>query len=481
MGKAKYLQIVDFIKERISNGEWTIGSLIPSQRELARIFRVNRSTVITALDELMAEGLIEAKAGSGTMVTNNTWTLMGNDFSPNWNENIAFGIHKASMATVQKINELESNSDFIQLSKGELSPDIFPLESMKKVVKKVSGQITPFGYEEPKGNLKLRQAISDYLQKRGIDASPASILVVSGALQGLQLISLGLLQRRTTVFLEKPSYLNSLSIFQSAGMELKGVQLDEEGLDFNRISLSNEKGRSVLYTNPTFHNPTGKLMTESRRMELIEFCRENQLPIIEDDVYRDLWIDSSPPSPLKSMDRYGNVLYIGSLSKTLSPGLRIGWLLGPESVISRLADLKMQSDYGSSTLSQYVAAEWLASGLYEEHLENVRKQLKIRRQTVLETLNKYLKNYADWETPKGGFFIWVKMKPEHKTARLFEKAYAQGILLNPSKIYENSADQAIRISYANAPLEKLKEGIIQLSIILKGESVKALGDSPPVY
>lgn len=466
MKKPKYQLIVDFIKEKIAKGEWVIGSRIPSQRDLAKMFDVNRSTVITALEELMADGLIEGKAGMGTVVTNNTWTLMGNQSSTNWNENITLGIHKPSVTTVQEINEAESNNNLIQLSKGELSPEMFPLEEMKSIFQKVTDQLTPFGYEEPKGNIKLRNAISDYLKTRGMDVSPSSILVVSGALQALHLISIGLLKRGSTVFLEMPSYLYSLTVFQSVGMELKGLLMDKEGIMVDSIYQTKEKGKSVLYTIPSFHNPTGTLMQEKRRDELIEYCEREQLPIIEDDVYRDLWIDTLPPEPLKSRDRHGNVLYLGSLSKSLSPGLRIGWVVGSESVINRLADLKMQSDYGSSTLSQLVAAEWLSSGLYEQHLQNVREQLRIRRRTALEALEKHLSSYATWEIPKGGFFIWVKIKPVFKVKRLFDKALRQGILLNPGSIYAEQSGQFIRLSYGFASLDEIEKGIFQLSELL---------------
>jgi len=468
MKKPKYQMIVDFIKDKISKGEWAIGGQIPSQRELANLFQVNRSTVITALEELKADGLIEGKAGKRTVVTHNTWTLMENRFSRNWNEKITLGIHEPSVSTVQKINEAESNTHLIQLSKGELSPKLFPLKEMKAIIQKISNQLTPFGYEEPKGNSKLRQAICNYLKERGIDVSPSSILVVSGALQALHLVAVGLLNRGSTVFLEVPSYLYSLSVFQSAGMNLKGIPMDREGLRIDSMYQSKEKGQNVLYTIPTFHNPTGTLMQDKRREELMEYCIREQLPVIEDDVYRDLWIDNPPPSPLKARDNHGNVLYLGSLSKTLSPGLRIGWIVGPESVIARLADLKMQSDYGSSTLSQLVATEWLSSGRYEHHLEIVRGQLKIRRQTALEALTTYLGSYATWKIPAGGFFIWVKINPQYKVKSLFHKALSKGILLNPGSIYAEQSGQFIRLSFGFASQEEIHKGVFELSQIIKG-------------
>ncbi|MBD8027203.1 PLP-dependent aminotransferase family protein [Ureibacillus sp. Re31] len=467
MKKPKYQMIIDFIKEKIAKGEWAIGSPIPSQRNLAKQFQVNRSTVITALEELMAEGLLEGKAGKETVVTNNTWTLMGAKSSTNWNENVTLGIHKPSVSMVQEINEAESNTNLIQLSKGELSPEMFPLEDMKFIVQKVSNQLTSFGYEEPKGNINLRKAISDYLMVRGIEASPSSILVVSGALQALHLISIGLLKRDSTVLLEMPSYLYSLNVFKSVGMELQGLAMDKEGLIIDSIYLTKEKGKNILYTIPTFHNPTGALMQEERREKLIAYCEREQLPVIEDDVYRDLWIDNPPPKPLKARDLYGNVLYVGSVSKTLSPGLRIGWIVGSESVINRLADLKMQSDYGSSTLSQLVAAEWLSSNFYNTHLEKVREQLRVRRKVALDALDIYLSPYATWDIPKGGLFIWVKIKPEFKVKRLIEKAFSNNILLNPGSIYAEKSGQFIRISYGYASLDEIKVGIFKLSEIIK--------------
>ncbi|KJD52116.1 GntR family transcriptional regulator, partial [Bacillus amyloliquefaciens] len=206
----KYKQIIQFIKEKIANGEWPIGTKIPSQRSLAKHFAVNRSTVITALEELIADGLIEGRMGKGTIVINNTWTLLAKHSTPDWDKYVAAGFQQPSRKTVQEINQSESNSTLIQLSKGELSNELFPLDIMKEMMEKVAHNMDAFGYEEPKGYLPLREALSSYLQTVGIHASPSSILIVSGALQALQLIAMGLLQSGSTVFLDQPSYLYSL-------------------------------------------------------------------------------------------------------------------------------------------------------------------------------------------------------------------------------------------------------------------------------
>ncbi|UMU16856.1 PLP-dependent aminotransferase family protein [Bacillus velezensis] len=464
----KYIQIIQFIKEKIGNGEWPIGSKIPSQRTLAKHFEVNRSTVITALEELTADGLIEGRMGKGTVVTNNTWTLLAKNSPPDWDQYVTSGIQQPSQKIVQEINKSESNSDLIQLSKGELSHEIFPLAVMKEIMGKVSQNIEAFGYEEPKGYLPLREALSGYLRTIGIQASPSSILIVSGALQALQLISMGLLQRGSTVFLDQPSYLYSLHVFQSAGMKLTGVPMDHDGLLPEHIRMARgERGRAILYTNPCFQNPTGILMSKKRREEILAASENTQLPIIEDDIYRELWIDEIPPDPIKTIDKNGHVLYIGSLSKTLSPGLRIGWIVGPEPVIERLSDIKMQTDYGSSSLSQRVAAEWFISGEYQQHLEQVRSQLKVRRELALSVLETHLKDVATWNIPKGGFFVWVKILPSISMKLLYTKALSKGILLNLGRIYAEEKGNYIRLSYAYASLEDLQKGIYELGLMIK--------------
>ncbi|WP_270573455.1 PLP-dependent aminotransferase family protein [Bacillus glycinifermentans] len=466
MKRPKYKQIIEYIKEKIGNGEWPIGSKIPSQRTLAREFNVNRSTVITALEELAADGLIEGRMGKGTVVVSNTWTLLANRSSPDWGKYVDAGFQQPSRKTVQEINQSESNPDLIQLSKGELSKDMFPLSVMKEMMGKVAHNLEAFGYEEPKGYLPLREALSRYLRTLGIQASPASILIVSGALQALQLISMGLLQSGSTVFLDRPSYLYSLHVFQSAGMKLSGLPMDEAGLLPQTIGTV-PRGRAILYTNPCFQNPTGVLMSQKRREEVLRLSEKEQLPIIEDDIYRELWIDQAPPPPIKSIDQNGHVLYIGSFSKTLSPGLRIGWIVGPEPVVERLSDIKMQTDYGSSSLSQRVAAEWLTTGHYQKHLENVRDQLKKRRDFVLEVLEEHLKGLASWNVPKGGFFIWLNILPPLSMKSLYAKALAEGILLNSGSIYAQENGNFIRLSYAFASSGDLKKGIYQLSLIIK--------------
>ena len=167
------------------------------------------------------------------------------------------------------------------------------------------------------------------------------------------------------------------------------------------------------------------------------------------------------------MDVSGNVIYVSSVSKTLSPGLRIGWAVGPESVINRLADIKMQMDYGSSSLSQLVVAKWLETGLYQEHLKEMRFELKKRRDFTINLLDKYFKDIAVWNIPKGGYYVWIDLKENINMYKIFEDAYSKKVLLYPGYLYEATSNNSLRISYSYASFEEIEKGLKILSQIIK--------------
>ncbi|WP_432404000.1 PLP-dependent aminotransferase family protein [Wukongibacter sp. M2B1] len=463
-----YKQIIGYVRGKISNGEWEIGEKLPTQRQLSDGFNVNRSTIIQALDELKAEGLIEAKGSKGTVIVNNTWSVLASTPPPNWQDYIESGIHRPNLSTIQVINNLEFKPEMIRLGTGELSPDVFPRKMMKKIMGRVSDKMSSLGYEQPKGSLYLRKILSQYLKKYDINVSPSSILIVSGSLQALQLISMGILHHGSMVLTEKPSYLKSLHVFQSAGMNLKGVNMDDYGIITGEIKKRKSNNKTtLLYTIPTFHNPTGIVMPDRRRKEILEICEEERLPIIEDDAYRELWLDDEPPMPIKSRDGSGIVLYLGSISKTLAAGLRIGWLVGPQPVIDRLGDIKMQTDYGASSLSQLILAEWMSSGLYDEYLIMLRKEIKLRREIALRTLEDNFSDIATWNRPKGGFYIWTNLERKISMNKLFTSAVKRNLLINPGNIYDFSYNQNLRISYSYASLDDLEMGLKKLSQLIR--------------
>ena len=358
----------------------------------------------------------------------------------------------------------------IRLGTGEPDPRLFPSKIWESTLQKLSRQVTDLGYLEPLGLLELRKAISAHMKTLGIDAPPSCILITSGALQALQLISVCLLPKGSAVFTEAPTYLKSLQVFQSAGMTLSGVPTDKKGMQYWKLASALRGGgepfSSILYTIPTNQNPTGITMPDDRRMELMNFCAQNRMPVIEDGAYHELCFSDKPPLPLKAYDRAGMVIYLGSASKTLAPGLRIGWIIAPEPIVQRLGDVKMQTDYGASSISQWIFAEFLTSGLYYQYLSSLKNELHRRRDHALDVLNRNYRNIADWNKPSGGFYIWLTFKDDIPMQRLFKKSAKAGILLNPGYMYDFEQNNSLRLSYAYASCEEFEDAAIKLAEIV---------------
>ncbi len=453
-------QIKQYMLDRIAKGDWPLETKLPPERQMATAFQVNRSTLVTVLDDLKAQGLLEGRGRKGTFVVNNSWSLLTSSAQPDWATYIDQGIHAPNQWMIQQINHLEFTEDIIRLGTGEPSPALFPKDLMAQVMEAVSKEITHLGYEEPKGNIRLRRAIATDLKRFGMDVPVDQIMIVSGSLQAFSLIARSILQPNSSIYTERPSYVKSLNVFQSAGMRLDGIEMDDWGISLGHLEKRMKKsGTNLLYTIPTFHNPTGVLMPLERRRDLLELAGRLQLPIIEDDAYRDLWLDEEPPIPLKAMDTSGNVIYIGSLSKSYAPGIRIGWVVGPQPIVDRLGDIKMQTDYGASSLSQLVAAKWLEDGYHLTYQKRLRRALIKRRDLVLSILENRFSDLATWSRPSGGFYVWLQLNQAIDQQRLFQRLLEDRILINPGNIYDYGDTQAIRLSYAYADEEEIRHGL----------------------
>ena len=462
-----YRQIYSFIRDKILTGQWPAGTCLPPQRSFALTLQVNRSTLCTALDELSADGFIKSRRGSGSLVTNNAWTKFSRE-PANWNPYLYQTAVLSNLPMIQTINQKEFDPGMIRLGTGELSPDLLPHKELKALFPAAVTNIPSFGYQEPLGLLELRQEISRHLQKNGIQASPDSILIVSGALQALQLIFFGLLPPRSRIFVEQPSYLHSLKMLQSGNLQFSSIPVSDEGISLSSLYFQQKKSpHALFYTIPSFQNPTGNLLSTEKRKQLLTLCQKLQLPILEDNVYSDLWLNKPSPPPLKSLDHTGSVLLIDSLSKAIGPGLRIGWIVGPEAVIARLGDLKMQHDYGCSILSQWMAKEWLQSNLHQQHMTRLRQELKRRQQLTDQLLQRCFCDIADWQLPDGGFYIWLHLKKTISLHTLFEQALQKKILLNPGCIYHPLDTSHLRISIAYASDEELHYALPELAELIK--------------
>ena len=465
-----YRQIVGFVCDKVKCGDWPVGTRLPSQRTLAELFEVNRSTVTAAIDELVSCGIVTGNRSAGARIAGDSWPLLLSA-APDWSKMISSGFFRENDRTIQAINRLEFVPDMVRLGTGELDTRLFPAEMWQTVLKKLSGEIPSLGYLEPLGLPALRQAIAAHMETLGVQTSPSCILITSGALQGLQLISASLLPGGSTVFTEAPTYLKSLRVFQSAGMRLSGLPMDSNGISLHALSAALDAKAAhhpaILYTIPTNQNPTGLTMSAERRQALMALGAEKRLPIIEDGAYHELCYDAEAPLPLKAFDQSGNVLYLGSASKTLAPGLRIGWVIAPEPIVQRLGDVKMQMDYGASSVSQWIFAEFLTSGLYRRYLDELRAELRRRRDHALAALKQHFSNLARWNEPTGGFYIWLTFKEKVPIDHLFERAAREHILLNPGDIYDFTRSRSLRLSFAYTTSEEFETAISRLAQLVR--------------
>ncbi|AST95385.1 aminotransferase-like domain-containing protein [Shouchella clausii] len=443
------------IRAKIEAGEWYPTMKLPTQQELAAYYQVNRSTVIAALDRLKARGIIVSIQGKGSFVSNDS----GNEEGVVWKELAKWSFYPKNKALVQHLNEWENDATLIQLSKGVLAHELQPKNAIKEALTAMAVQNVGFDYGDGRGDEGLRQALSVYLQEKGIQASPDSILIVSGALGGLQLIGTGILQTGSVLFHEPVSYLRSLTFFASLGIRTSP-------LDFAANHAKKELAKQsahALYVNPTHHNPTGMTLDEGARRKLLLLAGKTRMPIIEDDIYGDLSFEEGP-KPLKAYDRKGQVLYLGSFSKTVSPGFRIGWLVGPPDIVQKLADLRMQTDYGSSMLSQFVCRHLLETGTYRRHVWTLKEHLRERKDWLLGLLQKHFGELGSCGDVQGGFFIWFTFRKERAPhmQRFVTACHRRGVVIHPGFIYGEERQASIRFSFAFESLENMEKGLLQV-------------------
>ena len=468
MKKPKYQEIIDDLIKSINDGILEAGMKLPSQRVLAEKYEVNRTTIIHVLEILKSKGILETKERKGIYVADNQWnTYIQNNIS--WQSYIGNNASKNNQYYIQEINRCEFIEGIQRLGTGELSPRLIPNEILKNIITEDNRNHLTTNYEEPKGNIHLRNQIKEFMSKRGIECNIEEICVTSGALQGLKLISDGLLTPQSKILVETPSYINSIRTWHAIQSKLIALPIEYIKNNINAIFKEDEDySNSILYCNPTLHNPTSNTYTVIEKNKLLEQSKEKGIPIVEDDIYSELWFGNNIPKSLKQLDKNNNVIYIGSLSKTVSPGLRIGWIIGNENVIEHLADLKMQNDYGASSVSQFIAARWLES-YHEAHIDSLKTALLKRKNIMCEVLYKYFSDIGYWDEPQGSFYIWFKFRKKINMKKLFQLALEENILINPGEIYSNSDKGKIRFSYSYIDEEMIEPSIKRLREIIDRE------------
>lgn len=455
-----FRQIALYFEQEIAEGKRQPGSQLPPERKLAQVLGVNRSTITAAYAELRATGLIESRQGSGYRVSETMWGVRTKQI-PNWKRYAERGVFLPSAPLQYRIRQVRDQPGMINLASGEPSPELYPGELLAEAMSKIPVE-SSLSYPEPEGLLALRAEISHYLKENlHISVCEDEILITAGAQQALHLITQCLLNPGDTVGIEGPSYFYSLPLFQSVGLRILRIPMDKDGLIPDEIvELYSRHRIKMVFTNPTLQNPTGVTLSLDRRREFIEICQKFGIPIVEDDPYHDLFFDGRRVLPIKAFDNGHSVLYIGSLSKTVAPGLRIGWIVGPKSIIDRLSDAKQQMDFGTSTIIQYLASEYLKSEKREHHLEKVRVKLLHRR----DRMQSHLKDFShliDYMEPNGSFNIWCRLKKPVSDSDLLEACIRNGVLIRPGGVF-GSVPGCFRITFANCTHTMVHQGLNRL-------------------
>ncbi|KAB7705319.1 aminotransferase class I/II-fold pyridoxal phosphate-dependent enzyme [Bacillus aerolatus] len=456
--KPVYKQIAEYIELKISTGDYLAGSKLPSERALAKELKVNRSTIIAAYEELRAAGIVTRREGSGTHVSADIWGL-SHQRTPNWNRYVEYGSFLPNDPLARRIRKETQEKNIINFATGELSADLFPSSYFQQLLaeKPFDGYL---GYDHPQGNLSLRETIVSHVREfKKVETSASSVLITSGAQQALHLIVQCLLKPGDAVAIEDPSYSFSLPLFQSAGLRTFLLPVDEHGVKPEDILSLYQKHRiRMVFLNPDFQNPTGTVLHLERRKEILELSSLYGIPIIEDDPYSLTSFTGKINPTLKSMDENGNVLYITSLTKIVASGLRIGWIIGPDTVIERLADAKQQIDFGHSIFPQWVAEQFLSSDSFSSHIVSLRNELKRKRDLLVASLKEQIGSKVRFHVPEGGIHLWVKLTEDIDENKLLEAAIKHGVAFVPGRLL-GSEKGWMRFTFARPEAETIQEGI----------------------
>lgn len=455
-----YRQIATVLRERIAGGDLPPGTRLPAERDLARALGVNRTTVVAAYDELEAEGLVDCRPGRGTVVGDGARAAPG----PDWDRRLGAAATRWEFPLVREMQDALASPDLVPLAHGEPGPDLWPRKALGRLLRRASLDRVPLGYPEPHGYRGLREVLVDRLRRRGIAVGPESIVLVNGSQQGFHLIAQTLLSPGDAVAVERPSYLGTLGLFAGTGIRPVSVPVGAAGLDFGALEAALGDGRlRALFTIPTCQSPTGTTLGEADRRRLVSLAVRRRLLVVEDDPFGDLVLDGPAPRSLKAYDTTGSVITLGTLSKTAAPALRVGWLVAPAPVAEVLARARLQFDLGGGVLSEWVAAEWLASGGYDEHLTWLRGALAERRAAMLDALERWLGGVATWVAPAGGYHVWCRLDVRAPSVAVFREAVRHGVAVVPGAAYRYEPGAPhVRLSFCHAPPDQIAEGVRRL-------------------
>lgn len=371
--------------------------------------------------------------------------------------------HKMNPSVIREILKVTEKPGIISFAGGLPSPKTFPVDAFAAAcatVLKTDGRAA-LQYAASEGYRPLCEWVAQQLPW---DVSPDQVLITTGSQQGLDLVAKVLIDEGSTVLVETPTYLGALQAFTPMEPTIVSVDSDAEGIAVADL-VQKAPGARFLYVLPNFQNPTGRSMSEARRAALVAAAQAAGLPIVEDNPYGDLWFDQPPPPPLTARNPEG-CIYLGSFSKVLAPGLRLGYVIAPKAIMPKLLQAKQAADLHSPSFNQRMVAEVLKDGFIDRHVPTIRALYKAQCQAMLDALKTDMAGLdVQWNSPDGGMFLWVRLPEGLNAVELLPKAVDKGVAFVPgAAFYADHADpRTLRLSFVTASVEQIHIGIKALA------------------
>lgn len=457
-----HIQIADSLRGRFERGDFQSGEQLPTTRDLARDLGVSRSTVVRAYEQLTREGWIEGRVGRGTIASDRGSAPKRH---LNWDLLLTERVRRQSPEYTDVLRML-SQDDLLSFAGGLPSPEFYPEEAFQQITAEVLHQHGPklLQWCPVDGYPPLRSWIAER-----IGCAPESVLILAGSTQGLHLVAQAFIEPGDAVLVEAPTYSGALRAFRTAGARLVSVPCGVEGVDLERLEATLEHVRAkFLYVVPTYHNPTGSLLSLEKRRRLLAICADRGLPVVEDDAYASLRFDGPHVPTLRSLDDNGLVIYVSTFSKAVFPGLRVGWLAAPAELVQRLSALRNVIDLFTNSLAQSALYEFCKRGLLDAHVQRVRPIYAERRDAMAAALRRYCPS-LQFAVPHGGLFIWAQLPPGVDSRRLLDAATQLGVgfMVGPLFYAESGGNDRIRLCYACHPPDAIASGVRKLGLALR--------------
>jgi len=471
-----YRQIAEGIQSALRDGRLSAGQQLPPTRDLAKQLSVNRNTVIAAYDLLVELGAASGYTGRGTFLAGGkngaaTETSDAQAGDP-WLGAFARAAQGPGVGSLLQIYRVATSHEGISLAGGYPASELMPVEAfaaaMEETLRERGAEVLSYGPTAGYG--PLRETIAAAMSRKGSPCDASSILVTNGSQQALELAFRAFVDPGDVVVVEEPTYTGAISALAAMGARLVGVPLDDEGLrpDLLELALARHRPR-VLYVQPTFHNPTARVMGEGRRRDILAVAARHRCIIVEDDWAGDLRFSGRDLPTLHALDGGNHVLYVSTFSKKLLPGLRVGWIAAPEPVFERLLALKQIEDCGTSPLVQAALNAFIAGGAQDGHLARVRSAYLARSRAMDEAIRIHFPEGARLTRAAGGLFHWVTLPESVDGDELFAAARERGVLIGRGSLFHvgGGGRNTLRLTFSSAAEDQIRKGIAVLGELLQ--------------